>query len=290
MKIKLLFLSMLFTSALAISQVAAGQVNDFEDGTTQNWIIGNPAGAVSPPSNVASGGPDGVNDNYLTYTSTPPDTGGAGSKMIIFNASSNWSSNYTSEGIISIKFDVRVETTDVNLRIAFQGPNGKRICTTNAVNVVAGSGWQAVTIPISASDFTAVGGSSAVSISDALAAVNTMRILSSNSPTWLNADQIISTINLDNITAATTLSTQDLNKQSSFEISPNPASSKLNINLTQNFDNATVTVYDVLGKKVYNNSIKRLNSSIDVSRWNSGVYLVRISTNNQTFTKRFVKQ
>ncbi|MEM5564428.1 T9SS type A sorting domain-containing protein [Psychroserpens sp. AS72] len=290
MKTILLFLSLLLTSLVALSQVSANQIDDFEDGTTQDWIIGSPSSAVSPPANVTTDGPDGVDDNYLTYTSTPPESGGAGSKMVIFNAGAQWSSNYISEGIVAIKFDVRVLTNDLNLRIAFQGPNGKRICTTNAVNVIAGSGWQPVTIPISASDFTSVGGSGAVSISDALAAVNTMRILSSNSPTWANPDVVVSTINLDNITASTTLSTQELQVQNEFEISPNPATSKLNINLSQNLDNATITVYDILGKKVYFKEVNGLNSSIDVSRWNSGVYLVRISTSQQTLTKRFVKQ
>ncbi|TXE20006.1 T9SS type A sorting domain-containing protein [Psychroserpens burtonensis] len=290
MKTILLFLTCLLISAAALSQVSANQVDDFEDGTTQDWIIGNPSGAASPPVNVATEGPDGVDDNYLTYTSTPPETGGAGSKMIVFNAAIQWSSNFTSEGIVAIKFDVRVLTNDLNLRVAFQGPNGKRICTTNAVNIVAGSGWQSIIIPISASNFTAVGGSGAVSISDALAAVNTMRILSSDTPTWTNPDTVVATINLDNITASTTLSTQEFTSKNEFEISPNPAISKLNINLSQNFDRTDIIVYDILGKKIFSKKLNGLSSQIDVSKWNSGVYLVRISTNKKTLTKRFVKQ
>ncbi|MFT4612376.1 MAG: hypothetical protein ACJA1H_001728 [Glaciecola sp.] len=190
--------------------MSANQVDDFEDATTQNWIIGSPKSAVFPPANVATDGPNGLDDNYLTYTSTSPEMGRSGSKMVLFSAGAQWSSNFMSEGIVAIKFDVRVLTNNLNLRVAFQGPNGKRICTKNAVNVVARSGWQAVIMPISASDFTAVGGSGAVSVNDALAAVNIMRILSSNTPTWANADTVISTINLDNITASTTLSNQDL--------------------------------------------------------------------------------
>jgi hypothetical protein len=290
MKTILLCLTCLLISAKALSQVSANRVDDFEDGTTQDWVIGNSSGAVFPPANIATDGPGGIDDNYLTYTSTPPEIGGAGSKMIIFNAAPQWSSNFTSEGIVAIKFDVRVLTNDLNLRVAFQGPNGKRICTTNAVNIVADSGWQSVTMPISASDFTSISGSSAVSISDALSAVNTMRILSSNAPTWTNVDTVISTINLDNITASTTLSTLEIETQNKFEISPNPATSKLNINSSQNLDNAIIVVYDVLGKKVYSKKMHNLSSSIDVSRWNSGVYLVRIATNNKTLTKRFVKQ
>ena len=290
MKTRLLFLSLVLISSIALAQVSANQVDSFEDGTTQNWIIGSPSAAVSPPANVAKDGPDGLDDNYLTYTSTSPEMGGAGSKMVIFSAGEQWSSNFTSEGIVAIKFDVRVLTNDLNLRVAFQGPNGKRICTTNAVNIIAGSGWQSVAIPISAADFTSVGGSPAVTIGEALEAVTTMRILSSNAPTWANADIIISTINLDNIAASTTLSAKDFNSKNEFEISPNPATSILNINLSQNLDNATVTIYDILGKKVFTKLLNELSSSIDVSKWKSGVYLVRISTNTQVLTKRFVKQ
>ncbi|MGK0322043.1 MAG: hypothetical protein ACJAR4_000062 [Psychroserpens sp.] len=290
MKTKLLFLSIVLMSSIVFSQVSANQVDDFEDGTTQNWIIGSPGSAVSPPANVATDGPNGLNDNYLTYTSTPPESGGAGSKMVLFSAGAQWSSNFISEGIVAIKFDVRVLTNDLNLRIAFQGPNGKRICSTNAVNIVAGSGWQSITIPMSSSEFTVVGGPGTVSINEALSAVNTMRILSSNTPTWANTDVVISTLNLDNITASTTLSSQEVNALNKFEISPNPATSKLNITLSQKLDDATVLVYDVLGKKIYSKALIARSSAIDVSRWNTGVYLVRISTNNETHIKRFVKQ
>ena len=290
MKTKLLLLLFVGVCYSGLSQVTAGQVDDFEDGTTQNWIIGSPESAEFPPANEPTDGPDGINDSYLTYTSTPPETGGAGSKMVIFNAMNQWSSNFITEGIVAIKMDVRVLTTDLNLRVAFQGPGGKRICTTNAVNVVAGSGWQSITIPISTSDFTVVGGSSSVTIEDALSNVSTMRILSSAAPTWTGADTVVSTINLDNITASTTLSTQDLKVDNDFEISPNPASSKLNIKLSNALDNANVTVYNVLGKKVYSKSLSTLESSINVANWNTGVYLVRVSTDSQTITKRFVKQ
>ncbi|OUS01915.1 hypothetical protein A9Q86_04495 [Flavobacteriales bacterium 33_180_T64] len=290
MKTKLLLLSLLFSSLITSSQVIANQVDDFEDATTQNWIIGSPGDAEFPPANVATDGPDGVDDNYLTYTSTPPEFGGAGSKMIIFNAMNQWSSNFTSEGVVAIKMDVRVLTTDLNLRVAFQGPSGKRICSTTPVNVIAGSGWQSITIPISPADFTAVGGSGAVTIADALASVSTMRILSSTVPTWTGADTVISTINLDNIIASTTLDAEELTIQNEFEISPNPATAKLNIKLSNSFENASVIVYDVLGKKVYTKVLSNVTSSIDVSKWNSGVYLVRVYSDNQTLTKRFVKQ
>ncbi|WP_299334422.1 T9SS type A sorting domain-containing protein [uncultured Psychroserpens sp.] len=291
MKTKLLFLSLFLISAIALSQVVAGQVDDFEDGTTQSWAIGSPSQAVSPPANVASGGPAGVDDNYLTYTSQP-SASGAGSKMIIFSAgASQWanSSNYTAQGIVAIKMDVRASDEDLQVRVAFQGPNGKRFCTTNAVEVRAGTGWNSVTIPISTSDFTSVSGGP-TTIDQVLANVNTMRIMSAQSPTWANPDVFTATIDLDNITASTTLDVNDLEVEDSFEISPNPATSKLNIKLVNSLNNANIVVYNVLGKKVYSKTLSAMTSSIDVSQWNSGVYLVRLSTDNQTITKRFVKQ
>jgi len=45
MKTKLLLLSLMLTSTVAMTQVVANQVDDFEDGTTQTWE----KGAGAPP-------------------------------------------------------------------------------------------------------------------------------------------------------------------------------------------------------------------------------------------------
>ncbi|WP_040278060.1 T9SS type A sorting domain-containing protein [Psychroserpens damuponensis] len=289
MKTKLLFLSLALSSLVALSQVSANQVNDFEDGTTQTWQKGAGAPPEEQPMNVSTGGPAGVDDNFLEFSSNGLEDQPS-SKMVIYSSGggSPWTSNYISEGVIAIKMDVNVSINNLNLRVAFQG-NGTRICTTNAVAVTAGSGWTSITIPISPSDFTLIQGS--LTPTQVLSNVQVMRILSSENPAWgANVSEIEATLGLDNITASTTLNTGSLNATTNFEISPNPATSKLNISLPQNLDNATVTVYDVLGKKICAKGITNLSSSIDVSNWNSGVYLVRVSTNNQTLTKRFVKQ
>lgn len=86
-----------------------------------------------------------------------------------------------------------------------------------------------------------------------------------------------------------TLGVEDFSLKS-FTISPNPSSLNLNIELPNNITNAKVEVYDVLGKLVYNNRISDLNSSINISNWSKGTYLVRVSTNDATQTKRFIKQ
>ncbi|MFC4721298.1 T9SS type A sorting domain-containing protein [Geojedonia litorea] len=87
-----------------------------------------------------------------------------------------------------------------------------------------------------------------------------------------------------------TLEASYLQANRDFVISPNPATSFLNVYLPAGFENAKLTVFDVLGKVIYDVEMNSLKSSINISKWNSGVYLVKISTDKATQTKRFVKQ
>lgn len=75
-----------------------------------------------------------------------------------------------------------------------------------------------------------------------------------------------------------------------FTISPNPAKNSLNIKLSAKTSDLQVEVFDVLGKRIYKGLITKLESSVDVSNWKSGVYLVRVSDDKTTRTKRFIKQ
>jgi len=75
-----------------------------------------------------------------------------------------------------------------------------------------------------------------------------------------------------------------------FAISPNPSKDKLNIKLPSVSEDLKLEVFDVLGKRIYKGSVTKLESSINVSNWKSGVYLVRISNDKSSKTKRFIKQ
>ena len=75
-----------------------------------------------------------------------------------------------------------------------------------------------------------------------------------------------------------------------FSISPNPGKSKLNLKLSRLSSTVNLEVFDVLGKEIYSNRLTNATTSVDVSKWNSGVYLVRVSTDSGVQTKRFVKQ
>jgi hypothetical protein len=91
------------------------------------------------------------------------------------------------------------------------------------------------------------------------------------------------------VVAEGTLSIDNV-KKTEFSIYPNPSKSELNIKLVQNNNSTKVEVYDILGKRIFLTSLFDLQSKIDVSKWDTGVYLVRVTSDNGTQTKRFVKE
>lgn len=86
------------------------------------------------------------------------------------------------------------------------------------------------------------------------------------------------------------LGTDDFQQEPNFTISPNPARELMNIKLNPRIHNARLQVYDVLGKRIMDNGISEVNSSVNVSNWNKGIYIVRVLSGDSSETKRFVKQ
>lgn len=83
----------------------------------------------------------------------------------------------------------------------------------------------------------------------------------------------------------TTLSNNDFTI-TNFNIYPNPTSTGF-VNITStNADAMSVSVFDMLGKQVINKTIS--NNRLDVSSLNAGMYIVKISQNNATVTKKLV--
>ncbi|TJY34127.1 glycan-binding surface protein [Pontimicrobium aquaticum] len=287
MKQKLLFL--FFSLLMSISGFS--QLDDFEDGTVQGWK--HKFSNAYEPTNISTDGPAGAGDNYLQMSNSGVEDFNGGSRHIMYNTDSRWLIDYTSAGIVAIRMDVRnAGVNDLHLRVAFWGGNNTWIGSTNAVVVPTGGGWQTIEIPITVSDFTKVSGSDV--IANVLADVNSeMRILSNDgSETSLKkGDLRVQISNFDNIAAYTTyLNTRSSKLKNAFSISPNPGRDKLNLRLSKLSNNTTVEVFDVLGKKIYVDNIQAMTKTVNVSRWNNGVYLVRLISDEGTQTKRFVKQ
>ncbi len=279
------FIVILFSSLTVLAQVTAGQIDDFEDETVQGWFEG--ILSPNPPINITTDGPSGVNDHYLQDDSAGGT--GSGSKMVIRNTT-QWAGNYTSEGIIAIRFNARVITEDLDNRIAMTGGGGA-IGSKNAVTVIAGSGWTSIVIPIAFGDMQTVTANGAVAGFDIAATLSNcteFRILSNNIPSY-NGESIASRIEIDNVEALTTLNLNKF-KTSAFSIFPNPSSSILNLELTNITNNSKLEVFDVLGKKVYTQKLNIISNPINVIGWNSGIYLVKVSNEFSVQTKRFIKQ
>lgn len=111
--------------ALSAAQAATiGQIDTFEDGTTQGWTVGL-LGAVhpAPPANVADGGPLGAGDNYLALTSLGGS--GAGSKLVVLNPA-QWAGDYLTLGLTTITMDLRNSGTTESIDPPVSGESGHR--------------------------------------------------------------------------------------------------------------------------------------------------------------------
>lgn len=74
-----------------------------------------------------------------------------------------------------------------------------------------------------------------------------------------------------------------------FRLYPNPTRNQLVIDLNDTSSTFELEIIDMLGKKVYDAEIQK-TAKIDVSALATGTYLVKLSSNSQTTTVRFVKQ
>lgn len=184
--------------------VSLGQIDTFEDGTTQGWTVNllgldsNPA----PPVN-ALGGPAGATDNYLRLTSLGGS--GAGSRLSVLNGS-QWTGNYIAAGIGFISMDlINLGQTDLAIRLAFEDPLGGPPTnidfSRNAFLLPTGTGWTNATFAIGLSDLQAALGN----IGSALSNTTTLRLYHSDAANVPNPSLPIPAISaqlgIDNIEA-----------------------------------------------------------------------------------------
>jgi len=285
MKTKILIaIIFLFPLLIVSAQVIVGQIDDFEDGTTQGWSEGGIS--PNPPTNIATGGPAGANDNYLRNDSS--GVLGAGGKMVMFNIS-RWTGNYTSQGITALRMHVRVSTNNLHLRVAMNGAGGG-FGSKNSVTVNAGSGWTQIVLPISASDLQSVSGNGAIAgfnVSSTLSSCTELRLLSNSVADW-DGEIISARLEVDNIEALTTLGLNEITSND-FKIAPNPVKTTLELKNNSINKISKLEIFDVLGKKVYTQNVGDLIESIDVSHLRQGVYLVKVSNESSSQTKKIIK-
>lgn len=200
MKISTAFLALALSLPAVHTQLL---VDDFEDGTTMGWFVGD-ATHPQPPVNVAIGGPAGADDNYLLLQSLGGT--GPGSRLAVLSGP-QWAGNYTALGVTGISMDVRnLGSSDISLRLLLEdfegmGPPANLAITNDLALIPAGGEWTTVFFSLAVSDLVAgVLGTPA----GALASVDVVRIFHNPDPTFpgpgVGIPPIVSSLAVDNIT------------------------------------------------------------------------------------------
>jgi len=187
----------------AVAAVSVGHVDDFEDGTTQEWTI-NLLGMGTPPLNaypinVASGGPSGANDNYLLLTAVGGS--GGGSRLTAINAGAAWTGDFSSAGISGIRLQARnLGTTDLQLRLMLENPVGGPptdvAISDDPLLLPSGGGWTTLEFSLAVADLMTLQGD----VDALLGNVTTLRLFHSSQDAF-PGETIAAQLGVDNVTA-----------------------------------------------------------------------------------------
>ena len=192
-----LFTCALLTLSPAARGVALAQIDDFEDGTVRNW--GN--GSAPDPVNITTGGPLGLNDNYLQITA---DGSGSGGKLTSYNRT-QWLGDYNAAGVTEIAMDLKGFSSPGNAALSIRfalktgtGSGAPGYVSTTAFSLPIDGLWHHAVFSLSA--MTAVGSPGA--LSTVLAGPTEARILHAAAADTVHGDVIVGQFGVDNIQAA----------------------------------------------------------------------------------------
>jgi hypothetical protein len=190
----------LAASAPAPAQPALGQVDNFQNGTTQNWTNGGGVGAP-PVVNVATGGPAGAGDAFLQFSAL--GGGGSGSRLVVFNRT-QWAGNFAGPGITAVELDLKnISGPTLSMRVGLKSSTGigaPGYESTTAFSLPGDGAWHHATFLLDSAHLSPV--NSPAPLDSFLTSVAEFRILSQAGPTLtLNGDAVAATVGADNIHA-----------------------------------------------------------------------------------------
>jgi len=149
--------------AAPATAIVLGQVDDFQNGTLQNWQGGSGSGSPAP-INLPNGGPDGMYDRYLQI--------GALNSHLGTNNTTQWTGNYTAAQVAKIRFMLNnTGGNPLELRLSIFGPGGT-FTTTNEVVLAPAIGWVVVDFLLDSGSLTQTAGFG--TLGQTLANVNTV--------------------------------------------------------------------------------------------------------------------
>lgn len=95
---------------------------------------------------------------------------------------------------------------------------------------------------------------------------------------------------IPNLELAQTLNVNTVDLEDEFSIYPNPTSNYLNIKFPKDVIKVSLTILDVLGKKVLQKKVFENQNKIDLSGFSNGVYFAKITLNSESKTYKIIKE
>ena len=183
----------------AVRAVTVGQIDTFQDGTTNNWTNGHPT-IGTPPINIGTGGPAGAADKFLEVRASGSGSDG---RLTTFNRT-QWVGNYIAAGVTEIDIDLEnLGSVTLSIRLAFRANTfmgAPGYLSTTPISLAPNSGWQHASFLIASSSLTAVGGPAAFT-TFFTAGPAEVRIINEAGTTDLEGDFVTSQLGIDNIHA-----------------------------------------------------------------------------------------
>lgn len=189
----LVFALLLFTRPA--SALVFGQLDTFQDSTTNGWTNG---GLAFPVTNIATGGPAGAGDRYIQLTA---DGSGAGGRLTTFNFTT-WAGDYIAQGVTRIEIDLLNQSNvSLSIRLAFRVDLVQNAAgyLSAPMLLAVGSGWQHFSVSITAANLIPVSGPAAYNTF--FTNIMEMRIINESGTSNLNGDPVVGQLGIDNIHA-----------------------------------------------------------------------------------------
>lgn len=186
-----------FAFAASTLAITVGQIDNFQDGTFQNWSNGGAPG-VPPVLNISNGGPAGVGDNFIQINSVGGT--GPGKFLTVYNRD-QWTGDYIAAGITAIEVDLQNQgNVDLNIRLAFKPTVfGQTGYLSTSIFLPAGSDWTHAIFLINPASLIAVGVPS--TFSTFFTDIQELRIVNEAGTANLSGDVVTAQLGIDNIRA-----------------------------------------------------------------------------------------
>lgn len=191
-------LKFLFSTVVLLALAAPAQalfithdIDDFEDGTMQNWFLtGNP----NPSQHLFNGGRPGKGKKFFRVTS---NTGSGPNSRLFIKNNLQWTGNLLLRNVSRVFASLNnLGSNTLHLRVALQNANGTRYVSSNSFILQPGSDWVDARFSLMEQDLTRISGQD--TYSSTLTNVTEFRILSSTTPSY-EGDSITATLGIDNI-------------------------------------------------------------------------------------------